>query len=106
MKNIQNKSHFMTIKYEEVVSDQKQSQKKLYDFLDIQIGDFDENRRKDFFSPTASIRQVTSNIHQNSLKKGEFMEYKKEFYDSLEMQKKFWISKGILTKNDDFFGYL
>ena len=106
MKNIQNKSHFMTIKYEEVVSDQKQSQKKLYDFLDIQIGDFDENRRKDFFSPTASIRQVTSNIHQNSLKKGEFMEYKNEFYDSLEMQKKFWISKGILTKNDDFFGYL
>lgn len=106
MKNIQNKSHFMTIKYEEVVSDQKKSQKKLYDFLDIQIGDFDENRRKDFFSPTASIRQVTSNIHQNSLKKGEFMEYKKEFYDSLEMQKKFWISKGILTKNDDFFGYL
>lgn len=106
MKNIQNKSHFMTIKYEEVVFDQKQSQKKLYDFLDIQIGDFDENRRKDFFSPTASIRQVTSNIHQNSLKKGEFMEYKKEFYDSLEMQKKFWISKGILTKNDDFFGYL
>ena len=106
MKNIQNKSHFMTIKYEEVVFDQKQSQKKLYDFLDIQIGDFDENRRKDFFSPTASIRQVTSNIHQNSLKKGEFMEYKKEFYDSLEMQKKFWISKEILTKNDDFFGYL
>lgn len=106
MKNIQNKSHFMTIKYEEVVSDQKKSQKKLYDFLDIQIGDFDENRRKDFFSPTASIRQVTSNIHQNSLKKSEFMGYKKEFYDSLEMQKKFWISKGILTKNDDFFGYL
>lgn len=106
MKNIQNKSHFMTIKYEEVVSDQKQSQKKIYDFLDIQIGDFDENRRKDFFSPTASIRQVTSNIHQNSLKKSEFMEYKEEFYDSLEMQKKFWISKGILTKNDDFFGYL
>ena len=106
MKNIQNKSHFMTIKYEEVVFDQKQSQKKLYDFLDIQIGDFDENRRKDFFSPTASIRQVTSNIHQNSLKKSEFMGYKKEFYDSLEMQKKFWISKGILTKNDDFFGYL
>ena len=99
-------SHFMTIKYEEVVSDQKQSLKKLYEFLDIQIEDFDEDKRKAFFSPTASIRQVTGNIHQNSTKKDEFAEYKKEFYDSLIMQKKFWASKGILSKTDDFFGYL
>ena len=106
MKNIQNKSHFMTIKYEEVVFDQKQSLKKLYEFLDIQIEDFDEDKRKEFFSPTASIRQVTGNIHQNSTKKDEFAEHKKEFYDSLIMQKKFWISKGILSKTDDFFGYL
>ena len=96
----------MTIKYEEVVSDQKQSLKKLYEFLDIQIEDFDEDKRKAFFSPTASIRQVTGNIHQNSTKKDEFAEYKKEFYDSLIMQKKFWASKGILSKTDDFFGYL
>ena len=38
MKNIQNKSHFMSRKYEEVVFDQKQSQKKLYDFWIFKLG--------------------------------------------------------------------
>ena len=28
-----------------------------------------------------------------------------EFYDALKMQRKYWEKRGILTKNEEFFGY-
>lgn len=105
LKKIKNKRGLIIIKYEDIVSDQQKSQKTLYEFCGLHNESYNDTIRKDFFSPTASIRQVKGKIHQKSVKKDEFTDKKTEFYESFAMQKKFWISKGILTEKDDFFGY-
>ena len=106
IRNINNHNGLKIVKYEEVVSKQESARDDIYNFLGLNTNDYNEKKREDFFSSTASIRQVKSKIHQNSIKKKEFEIHKAEFYESLEMQKQFWISKGILSKSDDFFGYI
>ena len=99
-------ANIKTVRYEDLVTNQQQIKNEIYGFLDLEISTYDEKRRESFFSPTASIRQVSSDIHKKSLKKKEFEHKKSEFYDSLQMQREFWKSKGIIEKNDDFYGYL
>ena len=99
------KSHLLIdIRYEDLVANPSNFQKKIYNFLGLR-SEFDENRRRAFFSQTASIRQISSPIHKDSLKKEEFIEHKQEFYDSFKMQRKYWQKKGIVNESDDFFGY-
>ena len=60
--------NLITIKYEELVSDQKNNQEKLYDFLQIKSS-YSEEKREGFFSKTASTQQVKEKIHTKSVKK-------------------------------------
>lgn len=99
-------SNVFTLKYEELVTNQQHYKEQIYQFLDLEVGAFDEQKRDSFFSPTASIRQVSGEIHKKSLNKNEFEHKKSEFYEALQMQREFWKSKGIIEKNDDFYGYL
>ena len=103
-KNINDKSNILDIKYEELVSDKKKNQEKIYSFCNIS-SEYDEEKRSQFFSPTASIRQIKQGIHKKSIDKKEFLHHKDEFLDALVMQRQYWFSKDIIPKNDDFFGY-
>ena len=103
-KNLENKKNILDIKYEELVENQAQYQKKIYAFLDLDA-EYNDKIREGFFSPTASIRQVKGKIHNKSVNKTDFAHKKSEFLDSLQMQRQFWKSRGITSKNGDFFGY-
>lgn len=105
-KKIQKQENLLNIRYEDLVTNKFDYQKKIYDFLDIPTKEFDEKKRLQFFSPTASIRQVKGNIHQNSINKGDFLHKKQEFYDAFQMQRQFWIKKGIFDEKNKFFGDL
>ena len=99
-----NKNALLDVRYEELVENPDLHQKKIYEFLNIK-SDFDENKRKSFFSQTASIRQIGSDIHKKSLKKEEFLIHKDEFFESIHMQRKYWEKRGIISQDKDFFGY-
>jgi len=103
-KNINDKSNILDIRYEDLVSDKKKNQEKIYSFCNIS-SEYDEEKRSQFFSPTASIRQIKQGIHKKSIDKKEFLHHKNEFLDALLMQRQYWSSKDIIPKNDDFFGY-
>ena len=94
----------LDIKYEDLVRNTEHYQKEIYKFLDIK-SDFDENKRKAFFSQTASIRQIGGDVHTKSIEKSEFLEHKNEFYDALFMQRKYWEKRDIVYNSEDFFGY-
>ena len=64
-----------------------------------------KKKRSQFFSPTASIRQIRQGIHKKSIDKKEFLHHKNEFLDALLMQRQYWLSKDIIQENDVFFGY-
>lgn len=59
--------NLITINYEELVSDQKNNQMKLYDFLQIKSS-YSEEKREGFFSKTASTQQVKEKFIPNLLK--------------------------------------
>lgn len=103
-RKIKNKSNILDIRYEELVNDKDNNQKKIYSFLKL-TSEYEEKKREGFFSSTASIQQVRGSVHKRSIGKKEFEDRKNEFYDAINMQREFWISKGIIEKKDDFFGY-
>ena len=43
-------------------------------------------KKKRSFSNTASISQVTSGIHNKSVKNQQFLQYKEKFFDDLNNQ--------------------
>ncbi len=102
--HIQNKSNILDIRYEDLVSDHTFYQKKIYKFLEVNTN-YNEKRRGDFFSPTASTRQVKEGVHRRSIEKKDFLQHKSEFIDALLMQREYWAKKGIITKDSKFFGY-
>ena len=101
---IKDKLNLLDIKYEELVKDTPFYQKKIYQFLGIK-SEFDEEKRKEFFSQTASIRQIGAAVHSKSIEKNEFLDRKDEFYDAILMQRKYWEKNGFEYKSPDFFGY-
>ena len=103
-KYIDDKSNILDIKYEDLVSDKNKNQEKIYKFLKIS-SKYDDEKRSEFFSPTASIRQIRQGIHKKSIDKKEFLHQKSEFLDALFMQRQYWASKDIMPENDNFFGY-
>ena len=102
--HIEEKKNILDIKYEDLVSNYTFYQEKIYKFLGIKA-EYDERKRDEFFSPTASTRQVKEVVHQRSIEKKEFSHHKQEFLDSLLMQREYWAKKGIKTKINDFLGY-
>ena len=101
---IKSNENILDIKYEELVKNTDHHQKEIYRFLGIE-SDFNEEKRKSFFSQTASIRQIGTDVHSKSIEKKEFLEHKNEFYDALIMQRKYWEKRGFEYKSDTFFGY-
>ena len=102
--NIKDKTNILDIKYEDLVNDTPLYQKKIYQFLGIK-SEFDEEKRKEFFSQTASIRQIGAAVHSKSIEKKEFLDRKDEFYEAILMQRKYWEKNGFEYKSPDFFGY-
>ena len=96
--------NILDIRYEELVSDSSLWQKTIYKFLGID-GAYNEENRKSFFSPTASMHQISSPVHQKSVSKDDFYQYKSEFYDALHMQRKYWEKQGLINQEKTFFGY-
>ena len=101
---IKKSENLLDIRYEELVRKTDHNQREIYQFLGLK-NDFDEEKRKAFFSQTASIRQIGGSVHSKSIEKNEFLDHKNEFYDALVMQRKYWEKRGFQYKNDDFFGY-
>ncbi len=102
--NIEKKQNVMDVKYEDLVLNFDDYQKKIYSFLGINAK-YEDKIRKQFFSSTASIRQVKEGIGLKSYEKKEFMHHKAEFIDSFFMQRQYWASKEIVPENTSFFGY-
>ncbi len=102
--HVEEKKNILDIKYEDLVSNYSYYQEKIYKFLGIKAK-YDESKRDEFFSPTASTRQVKEVVHQRSIDKKEFSHHKSEFLDALLMQREYWVKKDIKAKSNDFFGY-
>ena len=102
--HMEEKKNILDVKYEELVSNYLYYQEKIYKFLGIKAK-YDENKRDEFFSQTASTRQVKEGVHQKSIDKKEFSHHKAEFLDAVLMQREYWAKKDIKLKNNDFFGY-
>ena len=51
------------------------------------------------------MHQISSPVHQKSVKKDDFISYKSEFYEAFSMQRKYWEMQGISNSDDSFFGY-
>ena len=101
---IEDKNQILDVKYEDLVEKPEVYLKRIYEFLEIK-SDYSEVKRKNFFSHTASIRQIGSEIHKKSVKKEEFLSFKGEFIESLQMQRKYWEKRGLFSEEGDFFGY-
>ena len=101
---IKTSKSILDIRYEDLVKEKDHYQREIYKFLDLKSA-FDEEKRKSFFSQTASIRQIGGEVHSRSIEKKEFLDHKNEFYDALIMQRKYWEKRGFVYKSDDFFGY-
>jgi len=99
------KESVLDIHYEKLVENPEDYQKKIYEFLGLNPNDFKEENRRKFFSQTASMRQIGAKIHQNSLKKEEFLDKKEEFFEAIEMQRGYWRKKGYADDSSTFFGY-
>ena len=96
--------NILDIRYEELVADSSSWQKTIYKFLEID-GVYNEENRQSFFSPTASMHQISSPVHQKSVSKDDFYQYKSEFYDALHMQRKYWEKQGLINQEKTFYGY-
>jgi len=87
-------SKLLQINYEELVLNKTEMIHQIYNFCQIQ-SDYNSQERSKHISKTASSSQVKGEIHQKSLNKNNFADYKERFMDAYEMQKSFWISKNI-----------
>tara|TARA_Y100000591_G_C21851920_1_gene712282 strand:- start:1691 stop:3319 length:1629 start_codon:yes stop_codon:yes gene_type:complete len=96
--------NILDIRYEELVSDSSSWQKTIYKFIGID-GAYNEENRQSFFSPTASMHQISSPVHQKSVSKDDFYQYKSEFYDAFHMQRKYWEKQGFINQEKKFYGY-
>ena len=79
------------IEYEEVIKNYSNFKKSILDFCEIDIKK-SINREK-FYSNTASMNQVRSEITDKSLKKEDFFDYKDQFESDLQDQLIYWKNK-------------
>ena len=80
---------FMTVSYEELVTNTQQITKKIFDYIQME-GSYNEDLRKKFFSRTASKNQISQGIHSASISKASFDGSKEKFYEALKNQEKYW----------------
>ena len=99
-----NSNAVMDVYYEDLVHNQEMNQKEIYNFLGLK-SEYSSSKRAEFFSTTASMRQVQGSIYQKSVDKREFEDQKNEFIDALQMQRTYWKSKDLYSTDNKFFGY-
>ena len=97
------KNDILVVKYEDLVSNIENKRKEIYNFCQI-TSHYSEAKREGFFAKTASMNQVQKKIHQQSLQKSNFADFKSEFIDALRSQRDYWRGKNI-DFTDEFFGY-
>ena len=95
--------NIMVLKYEDLVSNQKDKREEIYAFCQIDA-DYNDEKRSSFFAKTASMKQVQSAVHKKSIKKQEFLQKKGEFIEALESQRDYWRSQGLEIP-PDYLGY-
>lgn len=79
----------LEIQYEDLVKNEYDYAKSLFEFLGINKP-YDSSKRTSFFSRTASKLQIKGEIHVKSLKKTDFSDYKDAFLRDYEAQKRYW----------------
>ena len=85
-------NRFKIINYEDLVCKEHERSQEIINFCGID-GSYDSEKRKGHFSNTASISQVTSGIHNKSVKNQQFLQYKEKFFDDLNNQSDYWASQ-------------
>lgn len=83
------KIDFLTIKYEELVSDTQNLANTVFNYCNLSF-DYDSDKRKEFFSRTASKSQVRGEVHKKSIKKSAFEQQNMEFLEYLNNQREYW----------------
>ena len=87
------KDKILDISYEELVSDPNRSSTKIYDFLCTKM-EYNEEKRKDYFSETASQFQVRKQIYKTSVgNKNKYLEISAMFEKDILLQQEFWKKK-------------
>ncbi len=84
-----NHETFIDISYEDMISDPKLIAEKIWDYCGLE-GKYDDEKRLNFFSLTASKQQVTKKIYHTSQQKKDFSNYKSKFFNDLSQQREYW----------------
>ena len=77
------------MRYEDLVNDPRRLSQEIYEFCGIQHI-LNLEKRKEFYSNTASYDQVKRDINTKSIKKDMFLAYKEQFLKDLDEQKAYW----------------
>ena len=79
----------LKLRYEDLVSDPQRLSREIYEFCGIQHT-LNLEKRKEFYSNTASYDQVKRDINTKSVKKDMFLAYKEQFLQDLDEQAEYW----------------
>ena len=81
--------NILDVRYEDLVSDTNNTANKIWKFCNLP-GYYDESKRNNYFAQTASKYQVREKIYSSSIKKQDFIEFREDFLQNLDNQRKFW----------------
>jgi len=90
-KELDGPASFFDVRYEELATKNGDLIKELWNYCGIK-GEFSEKKRKNYVGYTASFQQVSKDIYDTSIKKTDFTDFKKKFFEDLENQRSFWSS--------------
>tara|TARA_Y100000768_G_scaffold328364_1_gene266340 strand:+ start:527 stop:2125 length:1599 start_codon:yes stop_codon:yes gene_type:complete len=88
-KSLDGNDCMLDLKYEDLVSNTDEMVKKIWQYCNLS-GNYSSEKRKSHFVNTASKQQVTKDIFQTSIEKKDFQDFKGQFNDDLESQRKYW----------------
>jgi hypothetical protein len=86
----QDKKKILSVEYEDVVSSPKELTLKMQNFCGLAQNEGALEERRNFFSNTASMSQVRSEINTKSIKKSDFFDKKESFEIDLNQQIEYW----------------
>ena len=84
-KNMDGKSAFFDVEYEQLVKDEDSVVKALWEYCSLK-GKYSPKERKKHFAYTASMQQITKDIYTSSVEKSDFTAQKNSFLEDLEKQ--------------------
>lgn len=84
-----NNDEIFNIKYEDLIKSESEITDKLWDFFGF-LGKYIPEKRKEHFTYTASMQQISKEIYDSSIEKSDFIDFKLKFMQDLENQRKYW----------------